>query len=157
MTLMDIAAQRKELETSRPVFYKAVNTLLETENRFTVAKDCYEIGIIKQKFSPYTGTDYAFKSGDAPVLTFFLKGAKMVQKNPPWDLTADISILQGKKKVSTFKPVKLQNPYFFQPVKLVGEKNAALAAGSYTLSIKLTDNNLKGLNGSVSVPFEIVK
>jgi len=157
MTLMDIAAPREQLETSRPVFYKAVNTLLEPEKRFTVVRDHYQIGIIKQEFSPYTGTDYKFKSGDAPVLTFFLKGAKMAQKNPPWDLDAVISILKGKNKVAVFKPVKLQNPYFFQPVKLVGKKNADLEEGSYTLSIELTDNNMKGLKGSVSVPFEIIK
>ncbi|MEN8222823.1 MAG: hypothetical protein ABFR36_06145 [Acidobacteriota bacterium] len=157
LTLMDIAAQRKSLETSRPVFYKKVSTLLEAEKRFTVLRDNYQIGIIKQKFSPYTGTAYKFRSGDSPVLTFFLKGSKMVQKNPPWDLTANISIIKGKKKTVTFKPVKLQNPYFFQPVKLIGKKNAELAEGSYSLLIELIDNNMKGLKGKVVIPFDVIK
>jgi|GEM_PF-2232363 len=157
LTLSDIAASRKSLETSRPVFYKKVSTLVEAEKRFTVVRDNYQIGIIKQKFSPYTGTAYKFKSGDSPVLTFFLKGSKMVQKNPPWDLTANISILKGKKKAATFKPVKLQNPYFFQPVKLIGMKNAELAEGNYSLRIDLIDNNMKGLKGKVVIPFDVIK
>ncbi len=157
LTLMDIAAPRKSLDTSRPVFYKKVSTLPEAEKRFTVVKNNYQIGIIKQEFSPYTGAEYKFKSGDSPVLTFFLKGSKMVQKDPPWDLTANISILKGKKKTATFKPVKLQNPYFFQPVKLIGMKNAELAEGSYSLMIDIIDNNMKGLEGKVEIPFTVIK
>ncbi|MCK5221077.1 MAG: hypothetical protein KAR14_05810, partial [Candidatus Aminicenantes bacterium] len=136
LTLSDIAAPKKNVDNSRPVFYKKVSTLLEAEKRFTVVKNNYQIGIVKQKFSPYTGHEYKFKSGDTPILTFFLKGAKMVQTNPPWDLIANISILKGKKKVSVFKPVKLQNPYFFQPVKIIGKKNKELEEGEYSLLIE---------------------
>jgi len=157
LTLADIAAQRKELANSRPVFYKSVDTLVETENRFTVVRDHYQIGIIKQKFTPYTGTDYVFKSGDAPILTFFLKGAKMAQKNPPWDLTANISIMNGKKKSAVFKPVKLENPYFFQPVKIMGQKNEELAEGNYSLHIELIDNNMSGLKGEIDIPFTVIR
>ena len=157
LTLADIAAKRKVLETSRLVFYKKVSTLLEAEKRFTIVQDNYQIGIIKQKFTPYTGTPYKFKSGDSPILTFFLKGAKMAQKNPPWDLTATISILKGKKKTATFKPVKLQNPYFFQPVKIIGKKDTQLAEGSYSLLIELLDNNMKELKGKVVIPFDVIK
>ena len=99
LTLTDITEKRTVLETSRPVFYKKVGTLLEAEKRFTVVKDNYQIGIVKQKFTPYNATPYMFKSGDSPILTFFLKGAKMVKKNPPWDLTAIISILNGEIEV----------------------------------------------------------
>ncbi len=157
LTLADIAAPKKNLDNSRPVFYKKVSTLLEVEKRFTVVKDNYQIGIVKQKFSPYTGNAYRFKSGDSPILTFFLKGAKMVQMNPPWDLIANISILKGKKKVSVFKPVKLQNPYFFQPVKIIGKKNKELEEGEYSLLIEIIDNNLKGTKGKIVLPFEVIK
>jgi len=157
LTLMDIAAPRKVLENSRPVFYKNVSTLTEAENRFTVVKDNFEIGIVKQKFTPYTGNEYKFKSGDTPILTFFLKGAKMVQKNPPWDLTANISIMNGKKKAAIFKPVKLENPYFFQPVKILGQKETELGVGKYSLRIELVDNNMNGLKGEIDIPFEVIK
>ncbi len=157
LTLSDIAAPKKNLGNSRPVFYKKVSTLLEAEKRFTVVRDNYQIGIVKQKFSPYTGNEYKFKSGDSPILTFFLKGAKMVQKNPPWDLTANISIVNGKKKISSFKPVKLQNPYFFQPVKINGKKDKELEAGKYSLVVEIVDNNLKGSKGKIVLPFEVIK
>lgn len=157
LTLSDIAAPKKNLDNTRPVFYKKVSTLLEPEKRFTVARDNYQIGIVKQKFSPYTGNEYKFKSGDAPILTFFLKGAKMVQKNPPWDLTANISILKGKKKMSAFKPVKLQNPYFFQPVKISGQKDKKLEQGQYSLLVEIIDNNKKGSKGKIVLPFEVIK
>lgn len=157
LSLADIAEKRTVLETSRPVFYKKVGTLIETEKRFTVVKNSYQIGIVKQEFTPYTGIPYKFKSGDSPILTFFLKGATMVQKNPPWDLNAIISILKGDKETAEFKPVKLQNPYFFQPVKLIGMKNAELAEGSYSLLIDIVDNNMKELKGKVVIPFDVIK
>jgi len=157
LTLSDIAAPKKNLDNSRPVFYKKVSSLLEAEKRFTVVKNNYQIGIVKQKFSPYTGREYKFRSGDAPILAFFLKGAKMVQKNPPWDIMANISILKGKKKVSVFKPVKLQNPYFFQPVKISGQKNKKLEEGEYSLLIEIIDNNMKGSKGKIVLPFVVIK
>ncbi len=157
MTLTDIAAQRKVLGNTRPVFYKKVSTLIKPEKRFTVIRDNYQIGIMKQKFEPYTGNAYKFRSGDAPILTFFLKGAGMVRKNPPWDLTAKISILKGKKKLASFKAVKLHNPYFFQPIKLIGQKNKELTEGKYSLSIDILDNNVKGLKGKVVIPFDVIK
>ena len=157
LTLADIAAPRKSLESSRPVFYKRVSTLLESEKRFTVVRDNYQIGIIKQKFSPFIGDTYKFKSGDSPTLTFFLKGAEMTRNNPPWDLTATISILKGKKKVSIFKPIKLQNPYFFQPVKIAGQKGKELVEGKYSLLIDILDNNMKSTKGKILIPFDIIK
>ncbi len=156
LTLVDITAPRKNIESSRPVFYKRINTLLEAEKRFTVVKNSYQIGIMKQKFYPYTGSKYEFRSGDTPILTFFMKGTKMVRKNPPWDLTGNISIFKGKKKVTVFKPVKLGNPYFFQPINLVGKGKKKLPVGEYTLSIGLIDNNQNGLKGKVLIPFSIV-
>lgn len=157
LTLADITAPGKSLETSRPVFYKKVSTLLETEKRFTVVRDNYQIGLVKQKFSPFTGNLYKFKSGDSPTLTFFLKGAGMIQKNPPWDLTANVTILKGKKKVSVFKAVKLQNPYFFQTINILGQKGKELAEGKYTLLIDIIDNNKKSMKGKVVIPFGIIK
>jgi len=157
MTLNDILTTKKVIETSRPVFYKKVDTLLESEKRFTVVANNYQIGISKQKFFPYVKNEYKFKSGDSPILTFFLKGAKMVRSKSPWNVTGNIFILKGKKKIVSFKPIKLVNPFFFQPIKITGKKSEALKEGSYTLNIKLIDNNLKGLEGEVSIPFDVIK
>ncbi len=157
MTLGDIIAPSKIIETSRPVFYKKVNTLIEAEKHFTVVKNSYQIGISKQKFFPYVKNEYKFKSGDSPILAFFLKGAKMVRRKSPWDITGNIFILKGKKKIVSFKPIKLVNPFFFQPIKITGKKGEALKDGSYTLDIKFIDNNLKGLKGEISIPFEVIK
>lgn len=157
LTLTDIARPGKSLEYSRPVFYKNVNTLPEADKRFTVVKNCYRIGVMKQKFSPFTGKENNFKSGTAPILTFFIKGSTMVQVNPPWDITGVISIKKGKKKISSFKPVKLQNPFFFQPVSLIASGDKPLTPGEYSLNIELSDNNGKGVKGKVNIPFKIIE
>ncbi len=138
-------------------FIKKSGTLIEAEKRFTVVKDNYQIGIVKQEFSPYTGTAYKFKSGDSPILTFFLKGAKMVQKNPPWDLDAIISILKGEENNSSIQTCKTSESVFLPARQTYWNEECRACRRQLFSSIDIVDNNMKGLKGKVILPFDVIK
>lgn len=153
LTLMDLVKPLKNIETSKPIFYKEMKSALSIEKRFTVLKNQYQVG--KQIFEPVVGKDIIFKANDTPILTFFVTGAaKMVNNQPQWNITPDIEIKQGKKKILVYKTESLKAPYFFQKLDFKkGDKN--LPAGDYTLHVKLIDKNNKGKQGKIEIPFKI--
>ncbi len=151
LTVTDMVAPAKEITMSTPIFYKKVNTLNVVENRFTVAKNCYQIDPIKQGYHPYIDSEYKFKSSDSPILTFFISGV-----NPPWNVEVKMSVNEGKKKLVSFKVPAMENPYFFQPVEFIDKDKAPLKPGDYVLSISLTDNNNKTRKGEIEIPFKII-
>ncbi|MBN2345174.1 MAG: hypothetical protein JXO51_02210, partial [Candidatus Aminicenantes bacterium] len=159
LRLSDIVAPRRELATSKPVFYTELKQLLEPESRFTVVKNKYQIGPAAQDFYPWG--DRPFRGTDRPILTFFILGAAMVQGAEPWDISAVLEIRGTDKAVAKFEPVKLGNPYFYQPIEFGKKENGKgvpLPAGDYELLIGLTDNNQGGkVTGTVRIPLRIVE
>lgn len=155
LTLMDLVTPIDRLEYSDPVFYTDMRTANAVEKRFTVLKNQYQVG--QQIFFPVIGTEIGFKSGDSPILTFFIKGAAaMVDNQPQWNITPKIEIKQGKKTVVIFKTEALQAPFFFQNIEFK-KADGLLSPGAYLLSINLEDNLHKGKKASVEIPFKIIE
>jgi len=151
MTLEDIIRPSGKLTFSKPRFYRSINSLPQAEKRFTVIRNGYQIGVMRQIFHPYIQKENNFKSGTIPILTFFCRGAEM--KNG-WDLKTWLKIEKGKTKIADFKPITLNNPCFFQPVKLIDGKGKALPAGNYKLNIIIKDKKGSG-KGRIKIPFRI--
>jgi hypothetical protein len=160
MTLQDIIVPQKKIGNSTPVFYSKVNTLRTVDNRFTVSKNKYQIAPSKLELFPIISEGNELKVGDSPNLSFFLIGATMGQSNPPWNVTASLKIKQGKKTITKFNDIAMNNPYFFQLIemtKTVKNKKEKLTPGEYMLEIQLKDNNSKGAKGVIEVPFKITE
>jgi len=157
LRLGDIIAPARELKTSVPVFYSTVRQLPQAETRFSVVKNKYENGPAGLDFFPWG--DKPFRSGDKPILTFFVLGAVTAQGAEPWNISADLQIRRGQETVAKFAAVKLTNPYFYQPIEFVRkekEKTSPLAAGEYVLAIELADNNQGNrVTGVLAIPFRI--
>lgn len=154
LTLADITTPLGTLTFSKPRFYKSVYTLLTPEKRFTVTRNGYQIGVMRQEFHPYIEKDMKFAPGETPILTFFIKGARMANS---WNILTKISILKVGKSISVFKPFILKNPYFYQPVKFVTKDGKNLKSGTYSMKIEMSDNNSKGNVGKINIPFSIAK
>lgn len=152
LTVMDIVTPTRRIENSPPTFYKKVNTLHVAENRFNVVKNSYQVSPSKLEFFPYTDKENKFKVSDTPILTFFVLG--VIQ---PWSIDVKMEVKQGKKKVVAFKVPLMENPYFYQILEFKDKDKKPLAVGDYTLSIALTDNNMKTRRGKVEIPFKIVE
>jgi hypothetical protein len=159
---MDIIQPKEKLEISTPIFYRDVKQLPQSEARFTVVKNKFEIGPAMLDFFPFSFFENQFKSSENPILTFFIQGAVMVQGAEPWNMTAKLQVRQGKEVVCKFSELKLVNPYFDQPlifVKKVNNVDAPLSPGEYVLNIELIDNNSvkqKG-KGEFTIPFKIIE
>jgi hypothetical protein len=155
LTLMDLVSPVDRLEYSEPVFYNEMRTADVVEKRFTVLKNKYQVG--QEVFFPVIGKEFAFKSGDSPILTFFVKGAaKMAENQPQWNITPKIEVMQGKKPVVVFKIDTLQAPFFFQKIEFK-KADGLLKPGDYMLSIELLDNLHKGKKASMEIPFKIIE
>ncbi len=160
LTVMDIIQPKEILETSTPVFYREVRQLLQAEEHFTVVKNKYSIGPARLDFFPFLTSQNQFKSSESPVLTFFIRGAVMVQGAEPWNLSAKLEVRQGKEVVSKFNELKLANPYFDQPLlfsRKVKDVDSPLRPGEYSLCIELVDLNSKKQQskGEFVIPFKI--
>ena len=159
LRLSDIIAPSRELKTSAPVFYSEVKQLPQPETRFTVVKNKYENGPAALDFFPWG--DKPFRSGDKPILTFFVLGAAAAQGAEPWNISAILQIRSGKESVAKFEAVKLTNPYFYQPIEFVRkekDKTSPLAAGEYVLAIELADHNQGDrVTGVFAIPFRIIE
>ncbi len=152
LTLKEIVRTSGSLTFSKPLFFKKVNMLSKAEKRFTVVRNAFRIGVMRQEFFPYLDRDNTFLYEVSPILAFFIKGAKMTSG---WNIGAEISIYKGKKRISVFKPFVMKNPYFFQPVKFVDIRGKSLKVGKYLLKVELKDNNSEGVKGVVKIPFAI--
>jgi len=159
LRLSDIIAPARELTTSAPVFYSEVKQLPQPETRFSVVKNKYENGPAALDFFPWG--DKPFRSGDRPILTFFVLGAVAAQGAEPWNISAVLQIRSGQDSVAKFEAVKLTNPYFYQPIEFVKkekDKTSPLAAGEYVLAIELADNNQANrVTGVFAIPFRIIE
>jgi len=159
LTLMDITKPRKDLQISAPVFYGEVKQLLQSETRFTVLKNKYENGPAQLDFFPCASN--TFKNSDKPTLTFFILGAVAVQSAEPWNISANIEIRSGKERVAKFEELKLNNPYFYQPIEFIKkdkDKTSPLPAGEYMLVVELKDNNQGSqAKGVFEIAFKIVE
>lgn len=151
MTLADLVTPNKDILVSPATFYKKTVPIEQTENRFAVIKNCYDIAPCGQEYYPYTDATYRFKATETPTLAFFIMGFDQ----PAWNVTVDMEVQQDKKKVTTFKVANMENPYFFQPITFKkGEE--PLAAGDYVMIISLTDANKKSRKAKLEIPFTIV-
>jgi hypothetical protein len=157
LTVMEIIKPRSKIEISTPIFYADVKQLPQSEERFTVVKNKYQIGPARLDFYPWGNNP--FKSTDKPILAFFMLGTVAVQGAEPWNISAMLEIRQGKEVLSKFKELKLTNPYFDQPIEFIKNdknKTSLLPAGDYVLAIELKDQN-KGGKGTVEIPFKIIE
>lgn len=155
LTLADITKPRKDLQISTPVFYVLpCAQLLQPETRFTVVKNKYENGPAQLDFFPCASD--TFKNSDKPILTFFILGAA-----EPWNISANIEIRSGRERVAKFAELKLNTPYFYQPIEFVKkdqDKTSPLPAGDYMLAVELKDNNQGGqAKGVFEIAFKIVE
>jgi hypothetical protein len=158
ITVKALKKKRSKLSTTEPNFYKAVKQLLKGNKLFTIDKNSYEIGPMKLIFYPYTGIA-AFKATDQPVLTFYVYGTTPIMvrgsSQPQWDVEANLSVLKGDKTVLKFKPIKMKNPYFYQPLEFLKKDKKPLEAGDYILKIDLLDKNNRK-KGNVKLNFKII-
>jgi len=124
-----------------------------------VLKNKYENGPAMLDFFPWG--DRPFKSSDKPTLAFFVLGAVAVQGAEPWNISAQLEIRSGKERVAKFAELKLNNPYFFQPIEFVRKdngKDTPLAAGDYVLTVEMKDYNQAGqATGKFEIPFKIIE
>ena len=122
-------------------------------------KNKYENGPAALDFFPWG--DRPFRSGDKPILTFFVLGAATAQGAEPWNISAVLQIRSGQETVAKFEAVKLANPYFYQPIEFVRkekDKTSPLAAGEYVLAVELADNNQGDrVAGVLAIPFRIIE
>lgn len=162
-TFLGVFKPKKKLGNSEPVFYKKVQTLFEAKQEFNVVANKYEIGPAKQIFYPYID-GAKFKANENPTLGFFIIGTVMANAQPQWNIVAKLEI-KGKtlKKSLKFKDIKMENPFFFQPISFYktnkkGEKEY-LKPGDYTLIITLKDKYNRGNmgKGKLEIPFSIVE
>ncbi len=158
LTVKALMKKRSKLSTTEPNFYKAVKQLLKENKLFTINKNCYEIGPMKLIFYPYMGIP-AFKGTDQPVLTFYVFGTTPIMvrgsSQPQWDVEANLAVLKNGKAVLKFKPIKMKNPYFYQPLEFLKKDKKPLEVGDYVLDIKLLDKNNRK-KGEVKLNFKIV-
>jgi hypothetical protein len=158
ITVKALKKKRSKLSTTEPIFYKAVKQLLKENKLFTIDKNSYEIGPMKLIFYPYTGIA-AFKGTDQPVLTFYVYGTTPIMvrgsSQPQWDVEAKLSVLKGDKTVLKFKPIRMKNPYFYQPLDFLKKDKKTLKAGDYILKIELLDKNNRK-KGKVKLNFKII-
>ncbi len=158
LTVKALMKRRGKLSTTEPNFYKAIKQLVQENKLFTVDKNSYEIGPMKLIFYPYMGTA-AFKADSQPVLTFYVFGTTPIlvrgSNQPQWNVEAKLSVMKEGKPVLKFKPIKMKNPYFFQPLEFLKKDKKPLGAGDYILNIELKDKN-NGKKGKVKVSFKIV-
>ncbi len=162
LTVMDIIQPKDVLEISTPVFYRDVKQLSQSEEKFTVVKNKFSIGPARLDFFPFPASQNQFKSSESPILTFFIRGAVMIQGAEPWKLSAKLEVRKGKDVVSKFGELQLANPYFDQPLvftRKVKDVDAPLAPGEYDLHIELVDlNNTKHKSkGEFAIPFRITE
>ena len=159
LRLSDIVVPAKELRISTPVFYSEVQQLPQPEVRFTVVKNKYENGPAALDFFPWG--DKPFRGSDKPILTFFVMGATAAQGAEPWSISAVLEIRSNKESLARFEPVKLANPYFYQPIEFIKKDKgqaSPLAAGDYILAIELADNHQGGQSkGVFTIPFRIIE
>lgn len=162
LTVMDIIQPKEKLEISTPVFYRDVKQLPQSEERFTVVKNKFEIGPARLDFFPLLLAENQFKNSENPILAFFIQGAVMVQSAEPWNMSAKLEVRQGKEVISKFNELKLTNPYFDQPLiftRKVDNVDSPLKPGEYALRIELVDNNSKKQQskGEFVIPFKIIE
>ncbi|MCK4836139.1 MAG: hypothetical protein KAT17_05860, partial [Candidatus Aminicenantes bacterium] len=155
LTLMDLVSPLGQLEYSRPIFYREMMKSRIVEKRFTVLKNKYQVG--QQLFFPIIGKEIQFKANESPTLTFFIKGAAKVENNQPqWNVSTQMEIRQGKKKILIFKVPSLNTPYFFQKLEFK-KGNNFLPAGDYLLFVGLSDNNQAGKKAKIEIPFKLIE
>jgi hypothetical protein len=162
LTVLDIIQPKDKLEISTPVFYRDVKQLPQSEERFTVVKNKFSIGPARLDFFPFPASQNQFKSSESPILTFFIRGAVMVQSAEPWKMSAKLEVRQGKDVICKFSELKLANPYFDQPLvfaRKVKDVDAPLAPGEYELHVELVDLNSakQKSKGEFSIPFRITE
>jgi hypothetical protein len=162
LTVMDIIQPKEKLAISTPVFYRMEQQLQQSEERFTVVKNKFQIGPARLDLFPFLSPENLFKPTESPILTFFVHGAAMIQSAEPWNILAKLEVRQGKEVICKFAEIKMVNPYFDQPlvfVKKINNVDTKLGPGNYTLYIELTDNNSnnKKVKGEITIPFKIIE